>query len=183
MLNGTNFLKWKEALMFQLGLMDLDLWFRVSAPRSLIDKNNTDVKILHERWERSNILSLSFMLQHVPRDIRDLVTSNNLVTIYTEMIEQQFVGSDKIKAGALIQKFTFMCYIRKGNIQEYIMVMCDIVGKLNDMKIIILEAFLVHYILQTLSIQYDLFKVSYNTHKNEWSVNDLMTKCVQEEER
>ncbi|CAA6667266.1 unnamed protein product [Spirodela intermedia] len=136
MLNGTNFLEWKEALMFQLGLMDLDLRFRVSAPRALIDESNVDAKILHERWERSNKLSLSFMLQHVPRYIR---------------------------VGVLIQKFTSMCYIGKGNIREYIMVMHGIVGKLNDLKIIILEAFLVHYILQTLPAKYDLFKVSYNT--------------------
>ncbi|CAA6655328.1 unnamed protein product [Spirodela intermedia] len=51
------------------------------------------------------------------------------------------------------------------------------------MKITILDTFLVHYILQTLPVEYDLFKVSYNIHKDEWSMNDLMTKCVQEEER
>ncbi|CAA7390566.1 unnamed protein product [Spirodela intermedia] len=51
------------------------------------------------------------------------------------------------------------------------------------MKITILDTFLVHYILQTLPVEYDHFKVSYNIHKNKWSMNDLMTKCVQEEER
>lgn len=43
------------------------------------------------------------------------------------------------------------------------MAMCDIVGKLNDLNIIILETFLVHYILQILLAKYNLFKVSYNT--------------------
>ena len=58
------------------------------------------------------------------------------------------------------------------------MIMRDIVGKLNDLKITISDSFLVHFILQTLPIE-----VSYNTHKDEWSINELMIKCVQEEER
>ncbi|XP_051117849.1 uncharacterized protein LOC127242374 [Andrographis paniculata] len=45
------------------------------------------------------------------------------------------------------------------------------------------ETFLVHYILCTLPHQYGPFKISYNTHKDKWSINELMTMCVQEEER
>ncbi|XP_020275295.1 uncharacterized protein LOC109849823 [Asparagus officinalis] len=45
------------------------------------------------------------------------------------------------------------------------------------------EAFLVHYILCTLPQQYDPFKISYNTHKDKWSINELLTMCVQEEGR
>ena len=45
------------------------------------------------------------------------------------------------------------------------------------------ETFLVHYILNTLSAQYCPFKISYNTHKDKWSINELMAMCVQEEGR
>ena len=45
------------------------------------------------------------------------------------------------------------------------------------------NSFLVHYILCTLPLQYAHFKISYNTHKDKWSINELMTMCVQEEER
>ena len=45
------------------------------------------------------------------------------------------------------------------------------------------ESFLVHFILNTLALKYGLFKISYNTHKDKWSINELMTMCVQEEER
>jgi len=27
------------------------------------------------------------------------------------------------------------------------------------------------------------FKISYNTHKDKWSINELLSMCVQEEER
>ena len=33
-----------------------------------------------------------------------------------------------------------------------------------------------------LPIEYHLFKISYSTHKDEWSINELMIKCIQEEE-
>ena len=45
------------------------------------------------------------------------------------------------------------------------------------------ESFLVHFILNTLLPQYGPFKISYNTHKDKWSINELMTMCVQEEGR
>ena len=45
------------------------------------------------------------------------------------------------------------------------------------------ESFLVHFILNTLSQEYGPFKISYNTHNDKWSINELMSICVQEEER
>lgn len=40
-----------------------------------------------------------------------------------------------------------------------------------------------HYILNTMPSQYGLVKISYNIHKDKWSINELMTMCVQEEGR
>ena len=45
------------------------------------------------------------------------------------------------------------------------------------------ESLMVHFILNTLSLKYGSFKISYNTHKEKWSINEWMTMCVQEEER
>ena len=45
------------------------------------------------------------------------------------------------------------------------------------------NTFLVHYMLNTLPQQYSPFKISYNTHKDKWSIKELLTMCVQEEGR
>ena len=37
--------------------------------------------------------------------------------------------------------------------------------------------------LNSLPIQYDTLKVSYNTQKEKWSLHELLAQCVQEEER
>jgi len=42
---------------------------------------------------------------------------------------------------------------------------------------------IVHYILYTLPHPYAPFKIPYNTYKDKWSINELVTMCVQEEER
>ena len=45
------------------------------------------------------------------------------------------------------------------------------------------ESFLVQYILCSLPLRYSPFKISYNTHKKDWSISELLTMCVQKEER
>ena len=45
------------------------------------------------------------------------------------------------------------------------------------------DSFLVYYILNTLPQQYGPFKISSNTHKDKWSINEFFTMCVQEEGR
>ena len=59
----------------------------------------------------------------------------------------------------------------------------DIAAQLKKLGIDISESFLVHFILNTLPHQYGPFKISYNTHKDKWLINELMTTCDQEEER
>ena len=68
-------------------------------------------------------------------------------------------------------------------VHEYIMQMRDILAQLKKLEVDMSESFLVHFILNTLPHEYGSFKISYNTHKDKWSINELMTMCVQEEER
>ena len=59
----------------------------------------------------------------------------------------------------------------------------DIATQLKTLEVDMSDTFLVHYILNTLQQQYEPFKISYNTHKEKWSINELLTMCVQEEGR
>ena len=45
------------------------------------------------------------------------------------------------------------------------------------------ESFLVHFILNTFPPKYRLFKIFYNIRNDKWSINELMTMYVLEEER
>ena len=98
-------------------------------------------------------------------------------------IDEQFVTSDKALASTLIMKFTSLKFTGIKGKREHIMEMRDIVAQLKKFKVEMFESFLVHFILNTLLPQYEHFKISYNTRKDKWSINELMTMCVQEEER
>ena len=63
------------------------------------------------------------------------------------------------------------------------MQMRDIATQLKTFEVKMFDSFIVHYILNTLPQQYGPFKISYNTHKDKWSINELLTMCVQDEGR
>ncbi|KAF7812721.1 Retrovirus-related Pol polyprotein from transposon TNT 1-94 [Senna tora] len=63
------------------------------------------------------------------------------------------------------------------------MQMRDIAAQLKSLDIEITDSFLVHLILNSLPSQFGPFKITYNTQKEKWSVNELLSMCVQEEGR
>ena len=63
------------------------------------------------------------------------------------------------------------------------MQMRDIATQLKTLEVEMFDFFLVHYILNTLPQQYEPFKIAYNTHKDKWPINELLTMCIQEEGR
>ena len=99
-------------------------------------------------------------------------------------IDEQFVTSDKALVSTLIMKFTSLKLTCIKGVREHIMEMTDVVAQLKKLEVEMSKSFLVHFILNTFPPQYGPFKISYNTHKiSGWSINELMTMCVQEKGR
>ena len=71
----------------------------------------------------------------------------------------------------------------KENIREYIMEMSHVASKLKALGLELSEDLLVHLVLISLPLQFSQFQVSYNCQKEKWSLNELISFCVQEEER
>ena len=99
-----------------------------------------------------------------------------------EAIDDQFITLDKALASTLIMKFSTLQLTNVKGVREYIMQMRDISAQLKKLEVDMFESFLVHFILNTLPLEYGSFKISYNTHKDKWSINELITMCIQEEE-
>ena len=124
-----------------------------------------------------------FVKTKITIGIRGSVEQYDKVQDLLKAIGEQFVTSDKALASTLIMKFSSICITSVRGVREHIMQMRDIAAQLKKLGIDMSESFLVHFILNTLPHQYGPFKISYNTHKDKWSINELMTMCVQEEER
>ena len=63
------------------------------------------------------------------------------------------------------------------------MQMSYIASKLNTLKLELSEDLLVYLVLILLPAHFSQFKVSYNYQKKKWTLNELISYCVQEEER
>ncbi|XP_042983318.1 uncharacterized protein LOC122312714 [Carya illinoinensis] len=183
MLDGTNFSDWKDSVQFTLGYMDLDYALRVEQPPAATDTDAQEVIENRQWWERSNRLSLMLIKSRMSKSIRGSIGDCATIKELMQAIEEQFVRSDKALANTLIRQFTTKAFDSSKGMRAYITEMRDIVSQLKGLKIEISEPFLVHFILDSLPSEYGPFKISYNTHKENWSVTDLLTMCVQEEKR
>uniref|UniRef100_A0A2N9I1B8 Retrovirus-related Pol polyprotein from transposon TNT 1-94 n=1 Tax=Fagus sylvatica TaxID=28930 RepID=A0A2N9I1B8_FAGSY len=163
--------------------MDIDYAIRKDEPPAPTDTSTAADIALYERWERSNRLSMMFIKTRISAGIRGSVDQHEKVQDLLKAIDEQFVTSDKALASTLIMKFSSLRLTSVRGVREHIMQIRDIVAQLKKLEVEMSESFLVHYILNTLPHQYGPFKISYNTHKDKWSINELMTMCVQEEGR
>nr|CAN74164.1 hypothetical protein VITISV_026444 [Vitis vinifera] len=180
-LRGDNFKIWNERILLQLGCMDIDYAIRKDEPHKITDTSTPEQILLYECWEKSNRLSVMYIKTKISAGIRDSIEQHENVRELLKAIDEQFVTSDKTLASTLIMKFTSLKLTAIRGVHEHIMEMRDIVAQLKKLEVEMSESFLVHFILNTLPPQYGPFKISYNTHKDKWSINELMTMCVQEE--
>ena len=180
---GDNYKIWKERILLHLGYMDIDYAIRKSKPPEVTEENTPVEIALFERKERSNRLNVMFIKTKITTGIRGSIEQYDKVQDFLKAIGEQFVTSDKALVSTLIMKFSFIHITNVRGVREHIMQMRDIATQLKKLGIDMPESFLVHFILNTLPHQYGPFKIAYNTHKDKWSINELMTMCVQEEER
>ena len=76
-----------------------------------------------------------------------------------------------------------MKYKGKENVREYIMEMSHLTSKLKALGLDLSDNLVVYLFLIFLPAQFNQFKVSYNCQKEKLNLNELISFCVQEEER
>jgi gag-polypeptide of LTR copia-type len=102
---------------------------------------------------------------------------------YLKELEQRFVRNENAQIGILLNKLCTMKYNGRSNVKEHILEMMNTASKLNAHKLDISEDMLVYLSLNSLLTFFGQFKVSYNCQKESWTINELTSHCVQEEER
>ena len=114
---------------------------------------------------------------------RDSITKDNNTKKFLEDVQQFFAKNEKARESNLLSKFVSMRYKGKGNIRKYIVEMSHLASKLKALKLELSKDLFVHLILISFPAYFVQFKVSYNTLKDTWSLNELISHCVQEEEK
>ena len=156
---------------------------RVDEPPKPTELSTQAEKTSYDLWERSNRLSLMFIRSHIGKSIRGSILDCAKAKEYLKAIQDQFETYDKALESTLMTKMCSMKFNITKGVREHIMLMWDITARLKSLEIEMSESFLVHFILYSLPSEFGPFKISYNTHKEKWSINELLTMCVQEEGR
>ncbi|XP_022008232.1 uncharacterized protein LOC110907579 [Helianthus annuus] len=164
-------------------MVDLDYALRHDPPAVLTAESTTDQKIEHEKWERSNRMSLMVIKNSISTAIRGAIPDSENAKEYLNSVEEQFKGSSKAHASSLILKMLTTKYEGTSGVREHIMMMSDMAHKLKGLDMEISDGFLVHFIMTSLPARFNAFKINYNTQKDKWSMSELIAMCVQEKER
>ncbi|RVX23060.1 Retrovirus-related Pol polyprotein from transposon TNT 1-94 [Vitis vinifera] len=171
-------------MMILLGCMDIDLALRMPKPDELNEQSTQEDDVYWGKWEHSNRLSLMIMKRGIPEAFRGAVTDEvTNASDFLAEIQKRFAKNDKAETSTLLASLISMKYKGKGNVREYIMEMSHLASKLKALKLELSDDLLVHLVLISLPAQFNQFKVSYNCQKDKWTLNELISFCVQEEER
>ncbi|MBA0721491.1 hypothetical protein Golax_009029 [Gossypium laxum] len=135
--------------------MDIDLILREEQSAPLTVESTLDVKRDFERWNRSNRISLMIMKHNISEAFRGIES----------------------------EEITQPMYKGQGNVREYIMEMFHVTSRLKALKIELSKELLVLMVLVSLPTQFNQFKISYKCQKEKWTLNELISHCVHEEEK
>ncbi|KAH7841940.1 hypothetical protein Vadar_026323 [Vaccinium darrowii] len=182
-LSGTNYEDWKESLKVNLAIMNLDLAIREEEPPKPTAKSYAEEKAYHERWEHFNRTCLMIMKYTMDKSIEQSVPDNENAKAYLADIGKQFTKFDKAEKATYMQLLTSTKYDGFSSVREHIMKLTHYFNKLKDMKVELVEDFLVWQIMKSLSTQFDGIKSAYNSQKGEWSLSDMTAIVTQEEAR
>ena len=129
-------------------------------------------------------MCLMIIKKAIPKAFRGTISET--IKIAKELVEEiknRFSKNEKSETSTLLANLISMSYKRNGNTGENIIEMSHLASKLRAHKLDLFEDFLVHLVLISLPTKFSQFKVSYNCQKETWSLNELISHCVQEEER
>ena len=128
-------------------------------------------------------MSPMIMKSSITPTIRGAILDLDNAMSYIKLVEEQFLGTSKALTSTLMIKMITMKYDGHSGVSEHIMKMSDMASQLKEMDMAISEGFLVHFIMTYLPSKFGPFKINYNTQKDKWKKSELITMCVQEEER
>ncbi|XP_074560693.1 uncharacterized protein LOC141816866 [Curcuma longa] len=164
--------------------MDLDLAIRTEQPTTPTVSSTSEQRVNYEKWDRSNRMSLMIIKRGIPEAFRGAVSDSvTKAKEYLDEIEKRFAKSDKAETSTILKSLISMKYKGKGNVREYIMEMSHLASRLKALKLELSDDMLVHLVLISLPNQFSQFQISYNCQKEKWTLNELISYCVQEEER
>ena len=189
-LDGSNYATWRDKLTMLLELSDLDFALTHAYPTPPVEgENGYDDRffkygIEKAKWEASNKKCLTIIKHSMGDAVKGAITDSETATEYLDKVQAQFTGSSKAYASSLTRQFINAKYDGSG-MRAYIQKMTAMAGRLNKyFNAPLPDEFIVQVIMESLPKEFEAFHIAYNnTVASNWTLDQLMAQCVQEEER
>ncbi|GAV82535.1 UBN2 domain-containing protein, partial [Cephalotus follicularis] len=182
-LTGSNYKKWKQYIEFAMGIADIDLAMISDRPADITDTSSLTEREHYAKWERSNRLCLMVMKRSISEHLLGGLPETNDAREFLAAVGERYQVSNNAEAGSLMSELTGLRYDGLGGVREHILRMVHLQSKLRARDIPLSDSYIVSHVLNSLPISFSQIKSAYNTQSESWSINDLITKCVAEEEK
>ena len=126
----------------------------------------------------SSRLNLMFVKMTITDNIKIALPKTDNAKEFMKLVLECSQTADKSLARTLMSTLTTMKFDGSRTIHEHV-----IATRLKTLGMTMNENCLVQFILNSLSFEYGLFQMSYNTMKDKWNVHELHNMLVQEETR
>ena len=183
MLTSSNWSLWRRRVVTVLCCMQKDIALMESCPPKPTDKSTEKEIQAFKDWEHSNRVCLMVMQSAVPQTFLTTLEKEKDASKLLKALESRFSRSNKAELSATMRQLMAMRYQGNQDIREYVMNILNLAEKLKALKVVLPNDYLVHLVLISLPPQYSHFEVSYNLVDQNWTMDQLISHLVQEQER
>ncbi|GAV85333.1 UBN2 domain-containing protein [Cephalotus follicularis] len=182
-LTKSNFKKWKEDIEFAMEMADVDLSLVTDKPGELTVASTDNEKLVNAAWMKSNRICLLFMRRSILDHLKSGLPTDCTAKELNTAISERYCVSSNTDIGSLLQVLFNMKYDGNGGVRDYVIHMVDYQNKLKPLKVDLPDTCIVYQALNTLPHEFSIMKTNYNSQDESWSINNLISKVIAEEEK
>ncbi|CAL8999519.1 unnamed protein product [Prunus brigantina] len=139
-------------------------------------------KAKYAKWIKANKMAILIMRRSISPSVRGSITSCDNAKKFIDSIGEKFRESEKAEIGTLMGQLTDTKYNGERCVRTHILNMLEIGNKLKALKVNVDETMMVHFAINSLPSTFKHLRSTYVAQKEKWTVTDLISICVQEEQ-
>ncbi|KAJ1375231.1 gag-polypeptide of LTR copia-type, partial [Sesbania bispinosa] len=115
------------------------------------------------------------------KSIRQSIPENDKAKDFLRSVGEKFKTFDKAQKGQYPSLLEKTKYDGVSGVREHMMRLVHYYNRLKYLKVELGESYLIWQVLESLPSQFDVLKTSYNTQKEEWTIDEMIVIVSQEE--